>query len=216
MKTDQQLKGDVVAELAWDPAIKSNTVGVAVKDGIVTVTGHIETYAEKRAVEKALRRVAGVKAIAVELDVKLSPNHKRSDTDIAVSIENALKWNSLVPADKVRVTVDNGWVTLSGEVDWDYQRSSVVKAVRPLMGVVGVSNEMTLKTRAASSDVTRLIETALKRQAESEAKAITVDASGSTVTLRGKVHSWPERDAAGAAAWSAPGVRAVVNELSVG
>ena len=216
MKTDHQLKQDVIAELTWDPAIKADAIGVAVNDGIVTVSGHIDTYAEKRAVEKALRRVSGVKAIALELDVKLSALHKRNDTELAAAIENALKWNSVVPADKVSVTVDNGWVTLAGEVDWDYQRMSIEKLVRPLIGVVGVNNNMTLKPRATPAGVTSRIEDALKRQAEREAKRVQVEINGTTVTLRGDVHSWQERDAAAGAAWAAPGVRAVINELRVG
>ena len=216
MKTDHQLKLDVTAELAWDPAIKADAIGVAVKDGIVTVSGHIDTYAEKRAVEKALRRVSGVKAIALELDVKLSARHKRNDTELAAAIENALKWNSVVPADKVRVTVDNGWVTLAGELDWDYQRTSVEKMVRPLIGVVGVNNDVTLKPRVTPAGVTSSIEDALKRQAEREAKRVQIEINGTTVTLRGNVHSWQERDAAAGAAWAAPGVRAVINELRVG
>lgn len=216
MKTDHQLKQDVTAELAWDPAIQADAVGVAVKDGIVTISGHMATYAEKRAIEKALRRVSGVKAIALELDVKLSALHKRNDTELAEAIESALKWNSLVPADKVRVTVDNGWVSLSGELDWDYQRTSVEKAVRPLIGVIGVSNEITLKPRATPADITSRIEDALKRQAEREAKRVQIDVSGTTVTLRGNVHSWQERAAASGAAWAAPGVRTVINDLRIG
>lgn len=216
MKTDHQLKQDVTAELAWDPAINADRVGVAVKDAVVTVSGHIDTYAEKRAIEKALRRVGGVQAIALELDVKLSALHQRNDTELAATIENALKWNSVVPADKIRVTVDKGWVTLSGELEWDYQRMSAEKTVRPLIGVTGLSNEITLKPRATPTGVTSRIEDALKRQAEREAKRVQVDVSGATVTLRGSVHSWQERDAAAGAAWSAPGVRSVINELRVG
>jgi osmotically-inducible protein OsmY len=215
MKTDADLKRDVEAELSWEPSIRSTAIGVAVKDGVVTLTGHIETYAEKYAAEKVLRRIAGVKAIALELDVRLSPQHRRSDTDIAVAAEQSLKWNTLVP-DQVRLTVDHGWITLRGEVDWDYQRRSAEKAMRSLMGVVGVSNEMTIKERMATkADLQGRIGDALKRQLERELKNITIDVSGSTVTLRGRVNSWHERDAAQGVAWSAPGVRVVVNELSI-
>lgn len=215
MKTDHQLKQDVAAELAWDPAVKADAIGVAVKDGIVTLSGHLDTYAEKRAIEKALRRVGGVKAIALELDVRLSSLHKRNDTDIAAAIEQALKWNSVVPPGQVQATVDGGWVTLRGEVEWDYQRVGAEKAVRPLIGVTGVSNDITLKPHATSVGIAADIERALKRQAEREARRITIDLAGSTVTLRGNVNSWRERDAAAGAAWSAPGVRAVINELTV-
>ena len=216
MKTDADLKRDVTAELAWDPAVMSTAIGVAVKDGVVTLTGHLETFAEKHAAARALRRVAGVKAIALELDVELSPDHKRSNTDIATSAEEALKWNTRVQLEAIRLTVDHGWVTLQGEVEWDYQRRSVEKTIRPLMGVVGISNEITLRAKPKASDLSRKIEEALTRQALREAKHIQVDVDGTTVTLSGKVHSWQERDAAQGVAWSAPGVHAVVNELRVG
>ena len=216
MKTDADLKRDVTAELAWDPAVKSTAIGVAVKDGVVTLSGHLETFAEKHAAERALRRVTGVKAIALELDVKLAFDHKRSDTDIATGAEEALKWNTLVPLEGVRLTVDHGWVTLQGDVEWDYQRRSVEKAIRPLMGVVGISNEITLRAKAKAADLSRKIQEALTRQAMREAKHIQVDVDGTTVTLSGTVHSWQERDAAQGVAWSAPGVLAVVDELRVG
>jgi len=216
MKTDADLKKDVIAELSWDPAIHATAVGVAVKDGVVTLTGHLDTFAEKFAIERALRRLAGVQAIALELDVKLSPQHKRSDTEIAAAAEQALGWNTGVTADKIRVTVENGWVTLQGEVDWDFQRQTVYKAVRPLMGVVGISNEIKLKARPAPADVARCIEEALTRQALREAKRVQVDVSGATVTLRGTVHSWQEREAVQGAAWSVPGVQSVINDLRIG
>ena len=216
MKTDADLKRDVTAELAWDPAVKATAIGVAVKDGVVTLTGHLETFAEKHAAERALRRVAGVKAIALELDVKLSFDHKRSDTDIAVSAEQALKWSTLVPVEAIRLTVDHGSVTLQGEVEWDYQRRSAEKAIRPLMGVVGISNEITLRVRPRATDLSRKIQEALTRQALREAKHIQVDVDGTTVKLSGTVHSWQERAAAQGVAWSAPGVHAVVNELRIG
>jgi len=216
VKTDADLKRDVTAELAWDPAVKATAIGVAVKDGVVTLTGHLDTYAEKYAASRTVKRVAGVKAIALELDVKLAPNHKRSDTDIAESAEVALKWNTLVPVDAIKLTVDHGWVTLQGAVEWDYQRRSVEKAIRPLMGVVGISNEITLRNQPKAADLSRKIEAALMRQAMREAEHIRVDVDGATVKLTGKVHSWQERDAAQGVAWSAPGVLAVVNDLRVG
>jgi len=216
VKTDADLKKDVMAELAWDPAIRATAVGVAVKDGVVTLTGHLDTFIEKIAIERALRRVAGVQAIALELDVKLSPQHKRSDTEVATAAEQALKWNTVVPADKIRLTVENGWVRLQGEVDWDFQRQAAYKAVRPLVGVVGISNEITLKVKPAPADLARRIEEALTRQALREAKRVQIDVDGATVTLRGTVHSWQERDAVQGAAWAAPGVHAVVNDLRIG
>ena len=215
MKTDVQLKKDVEAELSWDPTVRSTAIGVAVSNGVVTLSGHLDTYAEKLAAEKALRRVAGVKAIALELDVRLSPEHRRSDTDIATAAESALHWNTLVP-DKIRLTVDEGWITLRGEVEWDFQRRSAEKAIRDLTGVVGISNEITLKPRVAPTTLQRDIGEALKRQVDREMKHMDIRVDGARVTLRGKVNSWHERDAAAGVAWSAPGVRSVVNELTIG
>ena len=216
MKTDADLKRDVNAELAWDPAVKSTAIGVAVKDGVVTLTGHIDTFAEKHAASRAVRRVAGVKAIALELDVKLAPDHKRSDTDIATSAEQALKWNTLVPVEAIRLTVDHGWITLQGDVEWDYQRRSAEKAIRPLMGVVGISNEIVLRARPRVADLSRRIEGALMRQAIREAQRVKIAVEGTTVTLSGTMHSWQERDAVQGVAWSAPGVGDVINQLRVG
>ena len=215
MKTDMQLKKDVTAELEWDPLIHSNQVGVAVKDGIVTLTGHTDSCAEKHAVERAVQRVQGVKAIAVEVDVKLDPTHKRSDSDVAAAAESALKWHSFVPADLIQVRVEKGWVTLMGEVQWDYQRQSAEKAVRPLIGVVGVSNATTLKAGTTPSNVANRIRDALARHAERESKHIEGMVNGSVVTLRGQVDAWSERAAAFGAAWSSPGVLSIVNEITV-
>jgi osmotically-inducible protein OsmY len=215
MKTDAQLKRDVTAELEWEPSINASHVGVAVNDGVVTLTGHLDTFAEKYAIERAVQRVAGVKAIAVELDVKLDPGHKRSDSEIAAAAETALKWHSLVPAERIQVKVEKGWVTLKGEVDWNYQRESAEKVVRPLTGVVGVSNAITLKVTTTPANVATRIGDALARHAEHEAKHIEVIVNGSVVTLRGHVDSWAERTAAYGAAWSAPGVLSVVNEIKV-
>lgn len=215
MKTDQQLKKDVIAELEWDPAINAAHVGVAVKDGVVTLTGHLDTYAEKYAIERAVLRVRSVRGIAVELDVKLDPNHRRSDSEIAAAAESALKWHSLIPSDRIRVQVEKGWVTLLGEVNWDYQRREAEKAVRTLTGVVGVSNAITLKTAAAPADVAKRIRDAMVRHAENESRQLEVSVEGDTVILRGTVDSWTERATASSAAWSAPGVAKVVNELTI-
>ena len=214
MKTDIELKKDVVAELSWDPSVISTAVGVAVKDGVVTVSGHLDNYAQKFAVEHALQRVHGVKAIALELDVKLSPQHKRSDTEIAEAAEQALKRTTL-SAHRVWLTVENGFVTLHGELDWEYERQSVERAIRPLLGVIGISNQISLKPRPVPADITDRITNALQRQALHEAKNIQIDVDGSTVTLHGQVHSWRDRNAIQAAAWAAQGVQSVNNELRV-
>jgi osmotically-inducible protein OsmY len=216
MKTDTQLKADVTAELAWDPAVNASGVGVIVKNGVVTLTGHLDTFAEKHAVERAVRRVAGVRGIAVELDVKLAANHKRSDSEIAQAATAALAQNVMVPAGKVKVEVENGLVTLTGEVDWSYQFASAEQSIRPLIGVRGLSNRITITARASSKDIGRQITAALTRQAVREANHIGIDVEGGVVTLRGKVHSLPEHDAAVGAAFSASGVSRVVDKLEIG
>ncbi len=216
MKPDMQLKTDVIDELAWDPVINAAGIGVMVKDGVVTVTGHLDRFAEKHAIEKAVRRVAGVRGIALELDVKLSAEHKRSDSEIAQAAVSALRLNSLVPVDKVQVEVEDGWVTLSGEVDWSYQIARAEQSIRPLAGVLGLSNRITIKPRASGQDIGSQITAALTRQAMREARHLTVEVEGSVVTLSGHVHSLAEREAAVGAAFSARGVSRVVDKLHVG
>ena len=215
MKTDAQLKKDVQAELEWDPAINAAEVGVAVKDGVVTLSGHLDTFAEKCEVERVAQRVAGVRAVAVEIDVKLTAGSARSDSEIAHAVETAFKWHISVPSERIRVKVEKGWVTLSGEVDWEYQRAAAANLVRPLVGVVGVNNGIVLKPRTTPDNIERRIRDALTRQAEREAKGIEVEVHGLTAVLRGTVHSMAERMAAQGAAWSAPGISRVDNELRV-
>jgi len=215
MKTDTQLKKDVSDELEWEPSINATNIGVAVHNGVVTLSGHIQTFAEKAAIERVVQRIDGVKAMALELDVKLAPGHQRNDTEIAESARVAMQAQALVPADKITMKVEHGWVTLNGEVEWDYQRTNAERTVHALMGVVGVTNRITLKSRTVPSDVSNRIRDALARQAEREARNIDVSVSGSTATLRGSVHSWSERNAAQGAAWAAPGITMVVNEIRV-
>lgn len=215
MKTDTQLKKDVSDELEWDPSINAANIGVAVHNGVVTLSGHIQTFAEKAAIERVVQRIDGVKAMALELDVKLAPGHQRSDTEIAESARVAMQSQALVPADKITLKVEHGWVTLNGEVEWDYQRINAERTAHALLGVVGVTNRITLKSRTVPSDVSNRIRDALARQAEREAKSIDVTVTGSTATLRGSVHSWAERNAAQGAAWAAPGITMVVNEIRV-
>jgi osmotically-inducible protein OsmY len=215
MKSDIELKADVAAELTWDPAINATNIGVMVKNGVVTLAGHLDTYAEKHAVERAVRRVSGVRAIALDLDVKLAPEHVRSDFEVAQAAAAALRLNSLVPDGKLKVEVENGWITLTGQVDWGYQFSSAEQCLRPLAGVRGITNAVTIKPRVQGKDIAAQIKAALTRQAEREARHIEVAVKGAVVTLSGKVHSMAEHDAALGVAFSAHGVSGVVDHLEV-
>jgi osmotically-inducible protein OsmY len=215
MKTDTQLRNDIQAELNWAPDVKTSDIGVIVKDGVVTLTGHLASYAEKYAVERAVQRVHGVKALAIELTVKLPFDNQRTDADIALAAERALEWNVLVPDEKIRPMLEKGWLTLNGEVEWDYQRSAAENAVRDLMGVTGVSNLVKVKPKVSPADVEKKIHEALSRQADREVRRLAITVDGSQVTLRGTVHSWTERDAVQGAAWATPGVTVVVNDLLV-
>ena len=215
MKTDTQVQLDVLAELKWEPSVNAAHIGVEVSDGVVTLAGHVGSYAEKWDAERAAQRVSGVKALAVEMDVKLSFSSKRTDADIAGSAQNALEWSTYMPKGRVKVMVEAGWITLSGDVDWEYQRKTAEGAVRYLMGVTGVSNSITLKPRISLSAVKADIEAALKRRAISDAKGISVDVQGADVTLSGTVHSWDERDTARNSAWGTPGVRNVVDKMAI-
>lgn len=215
MKTDIQLKADVEDELAWDPAVNATHIGVMVRSGVVTLAGHLDTFAEKRAAERAVRRVAGVRGIALDLDVKLAPEHVRGDPEIAEAATTALRLNSLVPAGKVKVEVERGWVTLTGQVDWGYQAASAEQCIRPLAGVRGLFNHVTVRPRASSKDIAGQIKAALRRHAEREAGKIAIDVQGSIVTLSGKVDSLKEHDAAVGAAFATHGVSSVVDELEV-
>jgi len=215
MKTDVQLRQEIQLELSWDPAVKSTDIGVIVKDGVVTLTGDLTSHAEKHAVEHAVRRIRGVKAVAVEMHVRLAPSLERNDADIALAARRALDWSVLVPDGHVQITVENGWLTLTGEVTWAYERDAAERSVRDLIGVVHVNNQITVKPSVPTDGIEKGIHDALARQAERDARHIQVVVNGSFVTLRGKVRSLAERAAAQGAALSAPGVTAVVNELTV-
>lgn len=216
MKTDMQLHKDVLSEITWDPRVKEKEIGLAAKGGVVTLTGSVESYAEKWAAERAAERVAGVKAVANDLAVTIPSAFSRADTDIAHKIVDSLAWDIQVPHDKIKSKVTNGWVTLDGEVEWQYQRDAAARAVRNLTGVCGVTNLIKVTPqRVSSHDVSKSIKEALERRADRTAERIVVEATGRVVTLTGNVASFGDRRAAEGAAWSAPGVAEVRDELSV-
>lgn len=213
MKTDGQLKSDVLAELQWQPSIHAAEIGVEVRDGVVTLSGEVGSFVEKWDAERAAQRVAGVKSLAIDLKVKLSEFGKRTDADIARSAQTALDWSTNLIPDSVQVMVEGGWITLSGGADWQYQKEAATECVRHLSGVIGVSNQMVLKPRAMKGTVKADIEAALKRVAPGDSQRIAVEVTGANVTLSGTIGSWSERDLATTTAWSTPGVRVVVDNL---
>lgn len=215
MKSDKQLQQDVLAELGWEPSVNAAHIGVEVSDGIVTLAGHVGSYAEKLTAERAAQRVSGVKALAVEMDVALAGDSKRTDADIARSAENVLLWTTYLPRECIKVKVENGWISLSGQVAWGYQRKTAVDAVRHLMGVTGVSETIEIKPDVSSTLVKSDIEAALKRRAQRHADGISVEVRGNEVTLTGTVNSWSERQLAVDSAWGAPGVRNVMDNMTV-
>jgi len=213
--SDVQLRKDVIDELEWDPSVNAAHIGVAVEKGVVTLSGHVATYAEKIAAERAVRRVRGVRAIAEEIEIRLPSAKKTSDDEIAKRAANILDWDSQVPKGAIEITVHNGWVTLDGAVDWQFQRRAAEDDVRKLSGVAGVNNRLTINSRPQIPEIQQRIEEALRRNAEIEAKGVQVTVSGGTVTLTGTVHDWVEHDAIKNAAWSAPGVQSVEDRLTV-
>jgi osmotically-inducible protein OsmY len=215
MKTDTKLQQDVIAELSWEPSIKATQIGVEVKDGVVTLAGHVDSYSEKWDAEKAAQRVAGVLALTVEIEVKLPGLSKRTDVEIAAGASNVLFWVTNLPKDHIKVMVENGWLTLNGEVDWDYQRQDAARAVRYLTGVTGLSNNIAIKRVPTSTAVKADIESALNRRAVNDGNKITVAIHGEDVTLSGTVHSYSERELARNTAWGSAGVRNVVDKLTV-
>jgi len=212
-RTDEEIQKDVLQELKWDATVQPNEVGVSVKDGVVTLSGWVDSYLKKWSAEEAAHRVPGVKAVANDIEVKLVT--ERTDADIAEAAIHALDWDAGIPSDKVKVTVSKGWVTLRGEVEWQFQRQDAERVVRRLSGVKGVTNLIVVKPRATAQDLKRKIEDALVRNAQIDAERITVEVQGTKAILRGSVRSWAEKDEAERVAWLAPGITEVENLIRV-
>jgi osmotically-inducible protein OsmY len=213
LKTDEEIQNDVLAELKWDARIQPNEIGISVKDGIVTLTGWVDSYLKKWTAEDVAHRVDGVKGVANDIEVKLAT--ERTDPDIAAAAVHAIEWDAFVPSDKVQVTVSKGWVTLRGEVEWQYQKEDAERVVRRLAGVKGVTNLITVKPRVTASELKKKIEDALVRNAEIDANKITVEVQGSKAIVKGSVRAWAEREEAERVAWSAPGITEVENRITL-
>lgn len=215
MKSDSEIQKNVMEELSWEPLLNASEIGVAVKNGVVTLSGTVNTYSKKLAAEEAAKRVLGVKAVAEDLEVLIPVLGKKTDADIAQAVINALKWHTSVPDEKIKVKVENGWVTLDGEVEWEFQRNSARTAVKNLAGVVGISNNIAIVPTLKISDVKNKITSAFQRSATIDAEKITISSEGSKVILTGKVRSYVEKRDAEKAAWLAPGVNKVENKLEI-
>jgi len=214
-RIDEAIQKDVLDELKWNAYVRPNEIGVSVKDGIVTLTGWVDSYMKKIAAEEAAHRVPGVKAVANDIEVRLLSSDERTDADLAAAVLNALKWDAAIPTGKIDVTVSKGWVTLKGEVEFAFQKRDAERAVHRLTGVKGVTNLITVTSHVSPSELKQQIEKALVRNAQTDASHITVEMQGSKAILRGTVRSYAEKKAAEDTAWSAPGVTDVDNRITI-
>lgn len=213
---DITLRQNILDELEFEPSIDAANIGVAVDNGIATLTGHVSSYSQKETAERVVKRVKGVRGIAEEIEIRVFGTYETEDEDIARRAVNLIGWNVSVPKDSVQVKVQKGWVTLTGKVEWQYQKNAAADTVRDLAGVVGLSNMIEITPRVSANDVRKRIEDAFKRDAELESHQISIEVSGGNVTLKGKVHTWSERTAADRAAWSVPGIKNVIDQIAVG
>ena len=212
-RTDQEIQNNVLAELKWDAQVQPNEIGVIVKDGVVTLTGWVDSYLKKWSAEETVLRVAGVKAVANDIEVRLA--NERTDADIAQAAAHALEWDATIPPEMVQATVSKGWVTLKGQVEWQYQREEAERVVRRLAGVRGVTNLIVVKPRVKPEELKKKIQEALVRNAQIDADRITVEIQGTTAVLNGTVRAWAEKKEAERVAWSAPGITQVENRISI-
>jgi osmotically-inducible protein OsmY len=216
MKTDIQIQKDVIAQLLWEPFLKASEIGVTVKNGIVTLSGQVDSYSKKLSAEHAAKKVAGVKAIAEDIQIGVSPTYRKTDTEIAEAVLNALKWHSAVSEEKIKIKVEDGIVRLEGEVEWEYQSKNAKSSIENLLGVRTVLNLIRVKPKVTAHDIEQKINAAFFRSATIDSRHVTAEVIGSKVILHGTVRSYAEKRDAEAAAWSAPGVNMVETKLEIG
>lgn len=216
MKSDKKIQEDVMAELQWEPVLNAVELGVSVREGVVTLSGNVNSYTKKRQAEMAAKRVKDVKAVAVDINVDIWPEDNNNDTELGTAIVDAFRWNTLVPDEKIKVKVEDGWITLEGEVEWHYQKAAAYNAINSLRGIKGISNLITVKPAINKVLVKDEIKRALERNADIEAGKIDIVTSGHKVTLKGKAGSWHERSIIERAVWASPGVTEVVDEIEIG
>ena len=215
MRTDLELQKDVIEELKWESSIKASDIGVSVTNGVVTLSGYVDSFTKKKAAENAALRVAGVSAVAEDIVVRLGATDKKSDTEVAQAIITAIRWNNIIDENKIKVKVESGWVTLEGEVEWSFEKNAIEHTIENLIGVRGVSNLITISSKLKTTDIKQKITAAFHRSATLDANNIIVDSVGNTVILRGVVRSYAEKQDALRVAWNAPGVTKVDNKLIV-